>query len=118
MKIGLVGYQGSGKSTFFKWITGVDPDPSLSHSTQSAMAPVPDPRIEQLCKIYEPGFIRRVDFDILKKAFGKSAIRPARCASTAKFDSIRVKVLVTVVNNFLGAGASVRRKVIRSVVGS
>ncbi len=38
MKIGLVGYQGSGKSTLFEWLTGVAPDPAHSHTTQSAMA--------------------------------------------------------------------------------
>ena len=54
MKIGLVGYQGSGKSTLFHWLTGVAPDPALAHTGQSAMAPIPDPRIEQLCKIYHP----------------------------------------------------------------
>ena len=54
MKIGLVGYQGSGKSTLFHWLTGVAPDPALAHIGQSAMAPIPDPRIEQLCKVYHP----------------------------------------------------------------
>ena len=54
MKIGLVGYQGSGKSTLFHWLTGVAPDPALAHIGQSAMAPIPDPRIAQLCKIYSP----------------------------------------------------------------
>jgi ribosome-binding ATPase YchF (GTP1/OBG family) len=54
MKIGLVGYQGSGKSTLFHWLTGVAPDPALAHSGQSAMAPIPDPRFEPLCKIYHP----------------------------------------------------------------
>ena len=28
MKIGLVGYQGSGKSTLFQWLTGIEPDPA------------------------------------------------------------------------------------------
>jgi hypothetical protein len=54
MKIGLVGYQGSGKSTCFHWLTGVAPDPALAHTGQSAMAAIPDPRIEQLCQIYHP----------------------------------------------------------------
>lgn len=54
MKIGIVGYQGSGKSTLFQWLTGVAPDPAKSHETQSAMAPVPDARFEPLCKIYNP----------------------------------------------------------------
>ncbi len=54
MKIGLVGYQGSGKSTLFHWFTGVPPDPSLTHTGQSAMAAIPDRRIEQLSAIYHP----------------------------------------------------------------
>ncbi len=54
MKIGLVGYQGSGKSTLFHWITGVAPDPAAAHTGQSAMAPIPDARFEPLCNIYHP----------------------------------------------------------------
>jgi ribosome-binding ATPase YchF (GTP1/OBG family) len=54
MKIGLIGYQGSGKSTLFEWLTGVKPDPALAHSSQSAMAPVPESRVEPLCKVYHP----------------------------------------------------------------
>jgi hypothetical protein len=54
MKIGLIGYQGSGKSTLFEWLTGVTPDPAASHSGQSAMATVPEPRVDALCQIYHP----------------------------------------------------------------
>ena len=54
MKIGLVGYQGSGKSTLFHWLSGTTPDPALSHVGQSAMVPIPDERFEPLCKIYSP----------------------------------------------------------------
>jgi ribosome-binding ATPase len=54
MKIGLVGYQGSGKSTLFHWLTGVAPDPAAAHTGQSAMAPIPDARFEPLCNIYHP----------------------------------------------------------------
>src|SRR5712691_6231448 len=54
MKIGLVGYQGSGKSTLFHWLTGVAADPALAHLSQSAMAAVPDPRVEPLCGVYHP----------------------------------------------------------------
>ena len=48
MKIGIVGYQGSGKSTLFEWLTGVKPDPALAHASQSAMAPVPEPRVDSM----------------------------------------------------------------------
>ena len=54
MKIGLIGYQGSGKSSLFEWLTGVAADPSLSHTTQAAMALVPEPRVAALCEIYRP----------------------------------------------------------------
>ena len=54
MKIGLVGYQGSGKSTLFHWLTGVAPDPSAGHTGQSAMATLPEPRVGPLCEIYKP----------------------------------------------------------------
>ena len=54
MKIGIVGYQGSGKSTVWEWLTGQTSDPSQSHTSQSAMAPIPEPRIEQLAAIYHP----------------------------------------------------------------
>ncbi|NQT17846.1 MAG: redox-regulated ATPase YchF [Planctomycetes bacterium] len=54
MKIGLVGYRGSGKSTLFEWLTGMAPDASLAHKGQSAMAPVPDPRMDALVGLYHP----------------------------------------------------------------
>ncbi len=54
MKIGIVGYRGSGKSTLFEWLTGVAPNPAHAHETQMAMATVPDPRVSALCDIYKP----------------------------------------------------------------
>jgi ribosome-binding ATPase YchF (GTP1/OBG family) len=54
MKIGIVGYQGSGKSTLFSWLTGVDADPALAHVTQSHMTEVLDPRMKRLYEIYKP----------------------------------------------------------------
>jgi len=65
MKIGIVGYQGSGKSSLFEWLTGVKPDPATAHLGQSAMAAVPDPRIEQLCEIYHPKKITRASLELV-----------------------------------------------------
>ena len=64
MKIGLVGYQGAGKSTLFQWLTGVEPDPSLAHSSQSGMAEVPDNRIAPLQEIYQPKKITRASLEL------------------------------------------------------
>ncbi|MCC7086584.1 MAG: redox-regulated ATPase YchF [Pirellulales bacterium] len=65
MKIGIVGYQGSGKSTLFEWLTGVKADPALAHTSQSAMAPIPDLRIDPLCKIYTPKKITQAALEIV-----------------------------------------------------
>jgi ribosome-binding ATPase len=65
MKIGLVGYQGSGKSTLFHWLTGVAPDPATAHTGQSAMAPIPDARFEPLCKIYHPKKVTHAAIEIV-----------------------------------------------------
>jgi GTP-binding protein YchF len=65
MKIGIVGYQGSGKSTLFQWLTGVAADPALAHLSQSAMAPIPDERIEPLCGIYHPKKVTMAALEIV-----------------------------------------------------
>ena len=65
MKIGLIGYQSSGKSTLFEWLTGVRADPSLSHTSQSAMAEVPDARIDPLCEIYRPKKVTRAAIEVV-----------------------------------------------------
>jgi len=65
MKIGIVGYQGSGKSTLFHWLTGVKADPALAHASQSAMAPIPDERIAPLCDIYHPKKITQAALEIV-----------------------------------------------------
>ena len=65
MKIGLVGYQGSGKSTLFEWLTSVAADAALSHTAQSAMATVPDSRVEQLVEIYHPKKITLAALEIV-----------------------------------------------------
>src|SRR5580765_832878 len=82
MKIGLIGSQGSGKSTLFEWLTLVKPDPALAHSSQTAMAPVPDPRVEQLSAIYQPkkitlASIELVDTPGLSRAHEGNATRLA-----------------------------------------
>jgi hypothetical protein len=65
MKIGLVGYQGSGKSSLFEWLTGTPADPALSHTIQTAMAPVADRRIDQLRDIYHPKKTTRAALEIV-----------------------------------------------------
>ncbi|MDA7980305.1 MAG: DUF933 domain-containing protein [Pirellulales bacterium] len=54
MKIGIVGYQGTGKSTFFSWLTEVETDPAKGHLSQTAVCLIPDDRIDALCEVYNP----------------------------------------------------------------
>ena len=65
MKIGLVGYKGSGKSTLFEWLTGVPADAGHAHLAQSAATPVPEPRLEALRQIYHPKKVTPATLEIV-----------------------------------------------------
>ncbi|NOX54525.1 MAG: redox-regulated ATPase YchF [Planctomycetes bacterium] len=54
MKVGLVGYQGGGKSTVFELLTGVPPDPSKAYTGQVGVAVVPDERFDRLVELLRP----------------------------------------------------------------
>jgi ribosome-binding ATPase YchF (GTP1/OBG family) len=54
MKVGLVGYAGTGKSTAFRWLTGATPDPARVQQGQVAMAKVPDDRLDLLSSKFKP----------------------------------------------------------------
>ncbi len=65
MKIGLVGYQGAGKTSLWEWLTEVTSDPSKAHAGQIAMATVPDTRIRQLCEIYNPKKVTQAALELV-----------------------------------------------------
>jgi hypothetical protein len=103
MKIGIVGYQGSGKSTLFHWLTGQAPDPSLAHTSQSAMATIPDPRIAQLCEIYKPKKITQAALEIVDTP----GLSRTHEGSAQKLAVIReAGALVVVVGSFGGADST------------
>jgi ribosome-binding ATPase YchF (GTP1/OBG family) len=54
MKVGIVGYAGSGKSTVFGWLTGVKPDPAKAQHGQTGIARVPDARLDWLAEQFQP----------------------------------------------------------------
>lgn len=103
MKIGIVGYQGSGKSTLFHWLTGIAPDPSLAHATQSAMAPIPEPRIAGLCQVYQPKKVTQAALEIVDTP----GLARTHEGSAQKLAMIReAGALVIVTAAFGGADAS------------
>jgi ribosome-binding ATPase YchF (GTP1/OBG family) len=54
MKVGIVGYAGSGKSTVFQWLTGAKPDPAKAPLGQAGVAKVPDARLDWLSAQFQP----------------------------------------------------------------
>lgn len=54
MKVGLVGYAGTGKSTVFQWLTGESPDPAKVNQGQLAMTDVPDERLAKIASVIRP----------------------------------------------------------------
>jgi ribosome-binding ATPase len=54
MKVGLVGFSGSGKSTVFQWLTGETPDPAKVQQGQVGMADVPDERLDKMTPHFKP----------------------------------------------------------------
>jgi len=57
MKIGLVGFPGSGKSTVFGALTGLDVETGFGSRRDKAnigTVKVPDPRVDALAEIYRP----------------------------------------------------------------
>src|SRR5215210_5188673 len=102
MKIGIVGYQGSGKSTLFHWLTGVAADPSLAHTAQSAMATIPDQRVAQLCEIYKPKKVTQAALEIVDTP----GLSRTHEGSATKLAAIReAGALVVIVGAFGGADA-------------
>src|SRR5208283_1753294 len=54
MKVGIVGFAGSGKSTMFHWLTGDKPDPAASQRGQIGVAKIPDERLDWLSAQFKP----------------------------------------------------------------
>lgn len=54
MKVGLVGYAGTGKTLLFQWLTGVEPDPAKIQHGQTGMAHVHDERLARMIAHFKP----------------------------------------------------------------
>ena len=54
MKVGIIGYEGSGKTTIFGALSGVDPAELVQQKQQIREVRVPDSRIDALSAMYNP----------------------------------------------------------------
>ncbi len=65
MRVGLVGFAGSGKSTLFQLLTGAIPDPGKVHSGQVGIATLADPRLDFLAAMHKPKKVTSATVELL-----------------------------------------------------
>ena len=91
MKIGLVGYQGGGKSSVFELLTDIKPDIAKAHTGQVGMATLPDARFDGLVKLFNPKKISPAKielFDTPGLSRDKQSDNPARLGVLRESDAL------------------------------
>jgi ribosome-binding ATPase len=104
MRVGIVGFAGSGKSTLFQLLTGTMPDPGRIHAGQAGVATLSDPRLDFLASLHKPKKVTPASVEFLDTPGlmpGSHADNPQRLALIREGDA-----LLIVLNGFSGAGAA------------
>lgn len=100
MKVGLVGYSGSGKSTVFTWLTGVAHDPAAAQRGQTGVARIPDSRLNWLSDQFKPKKTTFATLEVVDTPgllVGDTKDNPRRLAMIREADG-----LLVVLNGFGG----------------
>ncbi len=100
MRVGIVGFAGSGKSTLFQLLTGARPDPGKIHSGQLGVAMLSDPRLDYLTTLHQPKKVTPATVEFLDTPglmAGSHADNPQRLALIREGDA-----LLIVLNGFGG----------------
>jgi ribosome-binding ATPase len=100
MRVGIVGFAGSGKSTLFQLLTGTKPDPSKIHAGQVGIATLSDPRLDYLAALHKPKKVTPATVEFLDTPgllAGSHADNPQRLALIREGDA-----LLIVLNGFTG----------------
>jgi GTP-binding protein YchF len=101
MRIGIVGYQGTGKSTVFELLTGLKPDISKAHTGQVGVAVVPDERFDKLVAYYKPKKVTPAKFELLDTP---GLLKGEQQGNAQRLGVIReADALVQVAGTFLGS---------------
>jgi ribosome-binding ATPase len=101
MRVGIVGFAGSGKSTLFQLLTGARPDPGKIHGGQVGVAALSDPRLDYLAALHKPKKVTPATVEFLDTPgllAGSHADNPQRLALIREGDA-----LLVVLNGFAGA---------------
>jgi hypothetical protein len=103
MRIGIVGYQGTGKSTVFELLTGVRPDHAKAHTGQVGISVIPDERFDRLVEHYKPKKISPAKIELLDTP---GLLKGEQQGNAQRLGVIReATALVQVVGSFLGGDA-------------
>ena len=100
MRVGIVGFAGSGKSTLFQLLTGTRPDPGKTHAGQVGVATLSDPRLDYLAALHKPKKVTPATVEFLDTPGllpGSHADNPQRLALIREGDA-----LLIVLNGFAG----------------
>ena len=101
MRVGIVGFAGSGKSTLFELLTGTRPDPGKIHAGQVGVAALSDPRLDYLAGLHKPKKVTPATVEFLDTPgllAGSHADNPQRLALIREGDA-----LLVVLNGFSGS---------------
>src|SRR4051812_33755698 len=93
MRVGLVGFAGSGKSTLFRLLTGATPDPGKVHSGQVGIATLADPRLDFLAGLHYPKKVTQATVELLDTPGllpGSHGDNPQRLALIREGDALLV----------------------------
>ncbi len=93
MRVGLVGFSGSGKSILFQLLTGATPDPGKVHSGQVGVAHLVDPRLDFLKALHKPKKVTPATVELLDTPGlipGSHGDNPQRLALIREGDALLV----------------------------
>ena len=112
MRVGIVGFAGSGKSTLFELLTGTTPDPGRVHSGQAGVATLRDGRLDYLASLHNPKKVTPASVEFLDTPGllrGSHADNPQRLALIREGDALLVVLERLLRRRLRGSARSIPR---------